>query len=80
MRCELPHREANEPLLEWVMSEESEPDNDRTTMFFAIIVTFIITAALGHALGGGLRGGAIVRRPYSNRYNAAAGARNELDS
>jgi hypothetical protein len=60
------------------LSEESNPDNDRTTqMFLAIFVTIIITSGLGYALSGGRRGGAITRRPYSNRYNAASGARED---
>jgi uncharacterized membrane protein len=46
-------------------------------MFLAIIVTTIITASLVYALGSGSRGGAIVRRPYNNRYNAASGARED---
>jgi hypothetical protein len=46
-------------------------------MLLAIIVTIIITAGLGHALRGGPRAGAIARRPYNNRYNAASGARDD---
>jgi hypothetical protein len=46
-------------------------------MLLAIIVTFLITSALGHALSGGRRSGAITRRPYNNRYNAASGARED---
>jgi Na+-driven multidrug efflux pump len=61
-----------------VLSEESGPDNQRTTnMLLAIVVTFIITSGLGVALSGSLRGGTITRRPYNNRYNAAAGARED---
>jgi hypothetical protein len=45
-------------------------------MFTAIFVTLIVTAALG--LGLRSRDGLIGRRPYSNRYNDAAGAREEL--
>ena len=45
-------------------------------MLSGIIVTLIITGALGYALRGG-DGRTIVRRPYSNRYNAASGAREE---
>jgi hypothetical protein len=61
-----------------VLSEESCPDNKRTTkMLTAIIVTIIITGGLGYAFGGSLRGGAITRRPYNNRYNAASGARED---
>jgi hypothetical protein len=43
----------------------------------SIIVTLIITAALGYGLRGGRRGPLILRRPYNNRYNAASGARDE---
>jgi hypothetical protein len=46
----------------------------------AIIVTVIITAALGYGLRGGRRGPLILRRPYSNRYNPASGAREEHGS
>jgi hypothetical protein len=46
-------------------------------MFLAIIITLIIVLALGYALGGGRRGEIIVSRPYNNRYNDAAGARED---
>jgi hypothetical protein len=56
---------------------EGSADDDRTTpMLSGIIVTLIITGALGYALRG-RDGRTIVRRPYSNRYNAASGAREE---
>jgi hypothetical protein len=42
----------------------------------SIIVTLIITAALGFALRRD-PGGLIIRRPYNNRYNDASGARDE---
>jgi hypothetical protein len=61
-----------------ILSEESgprQPENNH--MLLAIIVTFLITSALGHAFSGGRRGGAIIRRPYNNRYNAASGARED---
>jgi hypothetical protein len=45
-------------------------------MLSGIIVTVILTAALGYALRGRDRR-SITRRPYSNRYNPAAGAREE---
>jgi hypothetical protein len=45
-------------------------------MLTAILITLIIAAALGYALRSG-RGGAIVHRPYNNRYNDASGARDE---
>jgi hypothetical protein len=46
-------------------------------MLLAIIVTITITSGLGYAFSGSLRGGTITRRPYNNRYNAAAGARED---
>ena len=46
-------------------------------MITAIIVTAIIVGTLGYALRAGRRDGAIVRRPYNNRYNAASGARED---
>ena len=36
-----------------------------------------LRAALGYALRTGQDGGAIVRRPYNNRSNDAAGARED---
>jgi hypothetical protein len=46
-------------------------------MLTSIIVTFVIVAALGHALRPGRSGGLILRRPYNNRYNDASGARED---
>ena len=47
-------------------------------MLTAIIVTLIITSGLGFALGTDSgRSGLIARRPYNNRYNDAAGARED---
>ena len=46
-------------------------------MLTAIIITFIIVAAPGFALQLGQSGGVIARRPYNNRYNDAAGARED---
>jgi hypothetical protein len=47
-------------------------------MFVAILITLIITAALGYALRGGRGdGGIITHRPYNNRYNDASGARDD---
>jgi hypothetical protein len=46
-------------------------------MLSAIIVTFLITAALAYAFGSGRRGGIILRHPYNNRYNDASGARED---
>jgi hypothetical protein len=46
-------------------------------MLTAILITLIVVATLGFALraGGGER--TILRRPYNNRYNDAAGARED---
>lgn len=47
-------------------------------MLIGIIVTLIITSGLGYALRtDGGRSGLIARRPYNNRYNDAAGARED---
>jgi hypothetical protein len=45
-------------------------------MLTAIIVTSVIIGALGYALRAG-RDGLISRRPYNNRYNDAAAARED---
>ena len=45
-------------------------------MTIAILVTFIIVAALLNSLGSG-RDGTILRRPYNNRYNDASAARDD---
>ena len=46
-------------------------------MLFATITTVILTAGLAYALRGGSDAAGIVRRPYNNRYNDAAGARED---
>ncbi|HTU79363.1 MAG TPA: hypothetical protein VMF09_11440 [Solirubrobacteraceae bacterium] len=47
-------------------------------MLSAVIVTVIVVAALAYALRSAGRGGSlIVHRPYNNRYNDAAGARED---
>jgi hypothetical protein len=46
-------------------------------MLASIIVALVIVAALANAFRGGRRGGLITSRPYSNRYNAASGARDQ---
>lgn len=46
-------------------------------MLTAVAVTLIVTVALGSGLRFGRSGGAILRRPYNNRYNDASGARDE---
>jgi hypothetical protein len=42
-----------------------------------IIVTVVVVASLGYALRAQSGDGAILRRPYANRYNDASGAREE---
>jgi hypothetical protein len=46
-------------------------------MLTAIVVTLIITVALGYSLRSGRHGEAGIHRPYNNRYNDATGARDE---
>ena len=48
-------------------------------MLASIIVAIVILAALANAFRPGRRGDIITSRPYNNRYNAASGARDELD-
>ena len=45
-------------------------------MTTAILVTFIIVAAVLNSLGSA-RDGSILRRPYSNRYSDASAARED---
>jgi hypothetical protein len=44
-------------------------------MLTSLIITAIITGALAYALRPGKHGDPIVHRPYNNRYDAAAAAR-----
>jgi hypothetical protein len=46
-------------------------------MLTAILITLIVVAALGYALGSGRGENTILRRPYANRYNDASGARRD---
>jgi hypothetical protein len=46
-------------------------------MLSAITVTLVIVAALGYGLRTRSSDDLIVRRPYNNRYNDAAGARED---
>jgi hypothetical protein len=46
-------------------------------MLSSIVVTIVIIAALAYALRSERTGELIVRRPYNNRYNDAAGARED---
>lgn len=46
-------------------------------MITSIIVTGVIAGVLGYALRPGEHGDIIIRRPYNNRYNDAAGARED---
>jgi len=43
-------------------------------MLTAIFITLIVVSALGYALRSGRGEGALVRRPYNNRYNDASAA------
>jgi hypothetical protein len=46
-------------------------------MLVSIVVTLLITGALGYALSSRSADGLIGRRPYNNRYNDASGARED---
>ncbi len=46
-------------------------------MLTAILITLLIVAALGFALSTGSSEPTILKRPYRNRYNDAAGARED---
>ena len=46
-------------------------------MITAIAIAVLIAAALGSALRSERSGGLISSRPYNNRYNDAAGARED---
>jgi hypothetical protein len=46
-------------------------------MLIAILITLIVVAALGYALRSPSSQDTILRRPYNNRYNDAAGARED---
>jgi hypothetical protein len=48
-----------------------------TPMLIAILVTLVVVAALGYALGSGRREDTILRRPYNNLYNDASAARRD---
>jgi hypothetical protein len=43
----------------------------------AILITVVIVAALAYAAHSGRASGLIVRRPYNNPHNDAAGARRD---
>jgi len=64
----------------WLNGDEVETEGNAyrkdQAMFTAIIVTLLITFALALGQRAG-RDGLIGRRPYSNRYNDASGAREE---
>jgi hypothetical protein len=49
-------------------------------MLTAVLITLTLTAALTYAMRAGGRGRLIVHRPYNNRYNDAAGARQDAAS
>lgn len=46
-------------------------------MLTSIIVTGVIAGALGYAMRSSENGDIILRRPYNNRHNDAAGARED---
>jgi hypothetical protein len=46
-------------------------------MLTAILITLIVVAALGYAMGSGRREDTILHRPYNNRYNDASAARRD---
>jgi hypothetical protein len=46
-------------------------------MITSIIITGVLAGALGYALRPGKHGDMILSRPYNNRYNDAAGARED---
>jgi hypothetical protein len=46
-------------------------------MLASIVVTLLVVAALARGLRSERNGGLIVSRPYNNRYNDAAGARED---
>ena len=46
-------------------------------MLTATLITLIVVATLGYALRAGAGETTILRRPYNNRYNDAAGARQD---
>jgi hypothetical protein len=46
-------------------------------MLTAILITLFVVGALAYALRSGRGDGALVRRPYNNRYNDASAARRD---
>ncbi|HEX3911353.1 MAG TPA: hypothetical protein VHW67_11720 [Solirubrobacteraceae bacterium] len=46
-------------------------------MLTAILITIALVVTLGYALRSGQGQNTILRRPYNNRYNDAAGARED---
>lgn len=69
------------PVRAWLNGDVVEAEGNvyrkDQAMFTAIFVTLFITVALAIGLRTG-RDGLIGRRPYSNRYNDASGAREEF--
>jgi hypothetical protein len=75
---EVAHRCGGKPLLQWMQRERTPTRKAGTeAMLTAIIVTIIIMFALGWGFRGDRNGVTIRRRPYNNRYNDAAGARDD---
>lgn len=46
-------------------------------MLTGILITLIVVATLGYALGAGRSESTILRRPYANRYSDATAARRD---
>jgi hypothetical protein len=67
--------EADQSRVEGVFRHTSD-QRTGTQMLTAIIVTVVIVGALGYGLRAS-RDGLISRRPYNNRYNDAAAARED---
>jgi hypothetical protein len=57
--------------------ESLQADHVEAQMVLAMFITFIIIFALGISLRSGRRGGLIAQHRYNNRYNDAAGARED---
>src|SRR6185437_6166298 len=53
------------------------PPTEGHQMLTATLITLLIVATLGYALRSSRGGGALLRRPYNNRYNDASGARED---
>ncbi len=56
-------------------SRETIPDREDQKMLTATLVTVLIALSMAFALRSPKDGELIAKRPYENRYNDAAGAR-----